>query len=127
MNRLPLRQVLEFHSFWQGSPSRTSATKLQVMSFLHTQPSCTRYTLWLEQPSYIKAYELALSRSHPIVAAAMAEGRVRVMALDKADLSSGTPFEGKKITAGPGRAMGYSDLIRFMVLAKHGGEVIEVS
>ena len=48
------------------------------------------------------------------------------MALDKADLSKGTPFEGRKITAGPGRAMGYSDLIRFMVLAKHGGKGVEV-
>ena len=92
------------------------------MSFLHTQPSCTRYTLWLEQQAYVKAYELALSRAHPLVAAGMAEGRVRVMALDKADLSKGTPFEGRRITAGPGRAMGYSDLIRFMVLAKHGGK-----
>jgi len=119
----PLQGKVVAHTYWHGAYGAMPA--LAVKSFLATQdPSLTQVIIWLdkETPTITQELELLLQSSR---------GRAEVRILGYHEETKGTPLEGKwdeiqkrsqKFSNGKRPAQRtISDLVRYVVLHKHGG------
>lgn len=116
LSKMNLNGPLQVHGYWRGS-LRNKSKDLRGLfdSFLSTNHHTAIYNFWVEGLTISREPILTEYASHP---------RIRLRNVNLSALAAGTCLQNRNDILTPKRGQftqGYSDMIRLLILEKHGG------